>query len=245
MAMAAFVAPVFSIAQSADLDIDGSLLPKNIKVKTFVHYPREDNAAGPDKNPALPAPCVSTTNDQVATYGLAGWHLTGAKTYKLNERTVPTSVGAQAAYAAINSSWASWSAADAAIAVSSAGNTALSRAKFDGTNLIAWGKVPNNAIGVTYTWYNSLTGEQVESDTIFNSRLKWSYAPYSTDCGGAAGTYDVENIAVHEFGHWVGLGDLYGNNEKDLTMYGYGVMTELKKDTLGAGDILGAQTITP
>jgi len=31
--------------------------------------------------------------------------------------------------------------------------------------------------------------------------------------------------------------------DQDLTMYGYGRMTELKKDTLGHGDVLGVQFI--
>jgi hypothetical protein len=31
--------------------------------------------------------------------------------------------------------------------------------------------------------------------------------------------------------------------DQDLTMYGYGRMTELKKDTLGRGDVIGVQFI--
>ncbi|MFY9462351.1 MAG: hypothetical protein WAP51_04075 [Candidatus Sungiibacteriota bacterium] len=235
----AFLGPVLVVAQGVERDVDGSPLPPGLKYRVFVHHPD----AG---KPAATSPsCTATVNDQVATYGSAGWHLTGPRTYYLNQATVPGNIGAANAYAAINGAWASWNAADANIVVSSGGNTSLKRAKFDGTHLVAWGSVPNNAIGVTYTWYYTSTGEQVESDTIFNSRLKWSYTPYATDCGGVAGTYDLGDIGIHEFGHWVGLDDLYSAADKDLTMYGYGFTKELKKDTLGLGDLLGAAAITP
>ncbi len=237
--MLLLLGPVLSVAQSVERDVDGSPLPPGLKYRVFVHNP------DPGKPAATSFSCTATTNDQVATYGNAGWHLTGPRTYYLNESKVPASVGTANAYAAINTSWAAWNAADPNIVVTSGGNTSVSRARFDGTHLVSWGPVPNNAIGVTYTWYYTATGAQAESDTIFNSRLKWSYTPYTTDCGGVAGTYDLGDIGIHEFGHWVGLDDLYGSAEKDLTMYGYGFNAELKKDTLGLGDVLGAAAITP
>lgn len=239
LALLLLLGPVLSAAQGVERDVDGSPLPPGLKYRVFVHNPE------PGKPLATFPSCTVTANDQVATYGAAGWHLTGPRTYYLNSATVPSSVGAANAVSAINASWATWNSADPNIVVSSGGNTALKRAKFDGTHLIAWGTVPNNAIAVTYTWYYTATGAQAESDTIFNSRLAWSHTPYSTDCAGVPGTYDVGNIAVHEFGHWVGLDDLYGAAEKDLTMYGYGFTAELKKDTLGLGDVLGAAAITP
>jgi len=73
--------------------------------------------------------------------------------------------------------------------------------------------------------------------------LKWAWAPYIGDCSGTAGAYDIQNIMTHENGHWLGLNDLYSATDKDLTMYGYGMTGELKKDTLGLGDILGINTI--
>jgi len=55
----------------------------------------------------------------------------------------------------------------------------------------------------------------------------------------------VQDIATHEFGHWVGLDDLYSDADKDLTMYGFGAGGELKKRTLGTGDADGANAVAP
>ncbi len=62
---------------------------------------------------------------------------------------------------------------------------------------------------------------------------------------GVAGTYDIRNIMTHEAGHWVMLGDLYNNSDSELTMYGYGLTGEIKKDTLGYGDELGVESVYP
>jgi hypothetical protein len=48
---------------------------------------------------------------------------------------------------------------------------------------------------------NTLTGEIVESDVMFNSTFTWSVA-----AAGEPGQFDVESIALHEMGHMLGLG---------------------------------------
>jgi hypothetical protein len=45
------------------------------------------------------------------------------------------------------------------------------------------------------------TGEILESDIFFNSTVNWSVAE-----AGAAGRFDVQSIALHETGHFQGLG---------------------------------------
>lgn len=45
------------------------------------------------------------------------------------------------------------------------------------------------------------TGALIESDIFFNSAFNWSVAP-----AGAAGAFDLETIALHEIGHFSGLG---------------------------------------
>jgi len=93
-----------------------------------------------------------------------------------------------------------------------------------------------NAIAVTFYWYNRGSKTLLESDTVFNSDLPWSTS-------GNLASYDLQNIATHEFGHWLVLGDLYTARDFALTMYGYGSLGETLKRDLGRGDITGINKI--
>ena len=114
------------------------------------------------------------------------------------------------------------------------GTTSRTAGKYDGYNVVAFGRYRNGVIGVTYLW--SSGGHVVESDTLLNIRYSWSLT-------GAAGKMDVQNIITHEFGHWCGLADLYNSNDYWLTMYGYSNYGITYQQTLGKGDILGLQSI--
>jgi hypothetical protein len=49
-------------------------------------------------------------------------------------------------------------------------------------------------------------------------------------------------MATHEFGH-NGLSDLRPPKDQELTMYAYSSLGEIKKRSLGTGDILGIQKL--
>lgn len=95
-----------------------------------------------------------------------------------------------------------------------------------------------NAIAVTFAWHFVGSKEIISADTVMNNAPGFTWS--ST---GASGTYDLQNIFTHEFGHWLQLGDLYNSSDSELTMYGYGATGETKKQTLGLGDTLGVQKI--
>ena len=97
------------------------------------------------------------------------------------------------------------------------------------------------AIAVAIIWgYFSgppFARELVEWDIIFDDvDFDWSAT-------GEAGKMDFENIATHELGHAVGLGDLYNTECSDQTMYGYSEYGETKKQTLESGDIAGVNDL--
>ncbi len=79
--------------------------------------------------------------------------------------------------------------------------------------------------------------ELVEWDMIFDD------ADFDWSATGEAGKMDFENIATHELGHAVGLGDLYNAECSEQTMYGYAVYGETNKRSLEAGDIAGISAL--
>ena len=212
-----------------------------IKLKVFEHYP---------KNPGKPTPisyCTLTSDAEVDHYGWAGWQMPDeGLNYSINFNTKPKNLTDTQIQTAIDNSFATWTEADSNQIFIDIGSTSAKNPKYDSTNAILFKSIRSGAIAITYVWYYLSTGELVETDTVFNSRYKWSINdPSKDDCAGQAGTYDVQNIGTHEFGHWIGLDDLYNSVDKDLTMYGYGDLQELKKDSLGLGDITGVNSILP
>jgi hypothetical protein len=114
------------------------------------------------------------------------------------------------------------------------------RNRMDGNNDVTWSSLNKfqNPIAVTIFWYSTATGEVVETDLINNSNFPWA-------ADGDPGSYDVQNIGTHEFGHFLVLGDLYDPSDSGLTMYGYGAVGETAKVDLGVGDELGIRAIYP
>jgi len=55
---------------------------------------------------------------------------------------------------------------------------------------------------------------------------------------------DVQTIAEHEVGHWLGLSDQYMSGDSSKIMYGYGSTGSVKR-TLASGDLAGINWIYP
>jgi parallel beta-helix repeat protein len=105
--------------------------------------------------------------------------------------------------------------------------------------VISWGSLPANVVATThttaddnYTW---------EVDITFNRNLRWAI----NDTSGIATTFDIENEATHEIGHFWGLADLYEPYQSELTMYGYTSPGTRKCITLEPGDEEGAMVTNP
>lgn len=107
----------------------------------------------------------------------------------------------------------------------------------DSKNVAAWKylSAAPNALAYSRTWYNynKVGGyfSAIESDLSFNTKYGWSTS---------GSHYDVQTVALHELGHTIGLGDLYGKSQfsgdtRQVMHYYTGV-----KRTLGNGDKNGA-----
>jgi hypothetical protein len=184
--------------------------------------------------------CAATADENVDRYEFTPWYLPAAMTWSLNRSTVPRSVAGDVDRI-LQTSFDAWYSD---VFVQGA-DTRVKRARLDKTNAILWKKLGRSTLGTTFVWYARDTGEVVEVDTVFNNRQPWAIFADSPECQTAPRAYDLQNIATHEFGHWVGLDDLYDSADKDLTMYGFAGGGEVKKRSLGTGDITGKNELNP
>ena len=113
---------------------------------------------------------------------------------------------------------------------------------YDGRNEFSYGDYPEeNVIAVAVVW-GYFTGppgrrEIIEFDVLFDTDYTWGDA----DIG--ASVMDLQNIATHEIGHGIGLGDIYDSACSEVTMYGYSGYGETKKRTPEPPDITGIQEL--
>jgi hypothetical protein len=208
-------------------------LPSWVDLRVFILRPRvvKPNHLGT---------CAESVNDNVDHFETARWHLSGPIVWRLNRATVPPSV-AGSVNSVLSQSFDTWFGG----IFSQGPDTNAKRAKLDKINAILWKNMGRSTLGRTFIWFSRVTGEVVEVDTVFNKRLPWAIFPDSPDCQSSPHAYDLQNIATHEFGHWIGLEDLFGQEHRDLTMFAFSAGGEVKKRSLGTGDISGRDELSP
>jgi hypothetical protein len=96
------------------------------------------------------------------------------------------------------------------------------------------------ALARTTVWYNTATKVISRAEVVFDSGDKWFISSRSSCAGIAGSPFDIQNIAVHEIGHAVGLGHA---SDTKLTMYGSAAQGETLKRSLGIGDQRGIDAI--
>ena len=138
---------------------------------------------------------------------------------------------------AIKNSALTWNDAGAKFTLSYDGTHTRSGAHSQNfINEITWHNLGSTGV-VAYVsaWamYRGSYYEIIECDMIFNSYYNWSANPTTP-----SKAFDVETVALHEFGHFLCLKDLYHPQYSDHVMYGY-VSTGQQKRSLHSGDIAG------
>ncbi len=99
-------------------------------------------------------------------------------------------------------------------------------ARPNGLNEVGWNSLPAGILAQTSWWpgasANSVGEEHIVFNTLYNTTsYRWG--------DGTGATFDVQSIALHEFGHWIVLRDQYGPGDKSDVMYGYGDPTQRKR----------------
>jgi len=98
--------------------------------------------------------------------------------------------------------------------------------------------VNDNVIAVTSIWYSrGRHGQIYDFDVLFNTFYNWGDATIDPTL------MDLENIAVHELGHAVGMSDIYDWDCSAVTMFGYSWEGDVEKRTLEQSDITGLQSL--
>jgi len=213
------------------------ITPKDIKEMTFVHFAKPDSPPGLDKKDK-PEP------EPEGYYELIGTKLTDTATYYVNTSGAP-----EGSLTEIDASFDTWEGAVAIDLFTNGGTTTISGRKYDGQNTVSWSRIaPKSTIAIATFWYYSDGNPEtfdpiIEFDIVFKSFLNWGIDPDDEGPMSLTNAFDVQNIATHEVGHIVGLGDLYDNDNSYLTMYGYGSIGETQKISLEDGDIEGANLI--
>jgi hypothetical protein len=205
-----------------------SAFPGTIREKTFTTYVDPIGIAG---------------TDSYNEYGYGGIHWkTGTHdiTYMINLSGAPS--GAKDAVKAAFETW------DNQVTMNlfddNVGTiTRIVGSKYDGKNVVSWGKLGKGIIAQTTVWYNPKTLEIVEFGMVFNTAYKWGIDSDGEGGTTLVGKFDVQDIATHEAGHTLMLDDLYDTAANQLTMYGYGDYGQTYARSLGAGDISGILAI--
>jgi len=104
----------------------------------------------------------------------------------------------------IATAFATWEAVPtASITYQLAGVTTASPGQDDGSSVLGFQSRPDldRVLAQTSFLVDASTGALIESDIFFNAAFPWSVA-----AAGETGKYDLQSIALHEIGHFSGLG---------------------------------------
>jgi hypothetical protein len=105
---------------------------------------------------------------------------------------------------AVGRAFATWQAVPtSAISYQFGGATAATPGRDDGLSTLGFQSRPelDRVLAATSFLIDSSTGALIESDIFFNTAFPWSVAP-----AGDPNRYDLESVALHEIGHFSGLG---------------------------------------
>jgi len=205
--------------------------------------PFEGASSGPVRVEPNAGDACQSSFDFYVTFAYSGWKWAG--TPSVSVRMADAANGREAVMAAATT----WNGR-ARFSFVPGGSPTIDQAKKDGENVATWRDLgwdtvhDTGTLASTCCWYvsNPRPPPILECDVEFNSN---SNVHWSTDGSPDPTEYDVQSVAVHEFGHFLDLLDLYGGPDQPKVMYGYGQRGSITKRNLQADDVAGIFWIYP
>jgi hypothetical protein len=109
----------------------------------------------------------------------------------------------------------------------------------DGRNTVDFGNL-TSFLALTCTRHKNQPGWTYRKITESDIRMDNTSVSWVTTTSGCTGNkYDMEAVATHEFGHWVGMGHVADDGDSDLTMSVHTASCNASARTLGKGDLKG------
>lgn len=181
-------------------------------------------------------------HDFTVTYGASSTWWQGSEPMGEDLKINPNTADVADELPAVIEALQEWNAGGGgAFSFTYAGPSSATTYSYNNVNEVCWGST-GGAVAATYTWF--LGNSIMETDMVFDDLWSWS-----TSTPPAAGSFDVQAVAMHELGHWLRLLDLYGEADEGKTMYGrisfgeYGQRTLEPEDKGGMQHMYGAETV--
>lgn len=212
-------------------------------------------AAGRKPTPPSPA-CPMPPSELCTSYAVFGvkWP-TRTITYFVNETGAPAGFSA-----AIQAGFDEWEYELKSPEVESAyagdrsnidfvygGPTARSsEVQGDGFNVV--GYASGLCANCAFVNYRSRRGSISEADITFSTNLGPSPDVFMTDVTCPTldcNKYDIQSIAAHEVGHFIGLAHVSSESEAGLVMHPSTMRNEIRDRTIAAGDVRGVRFLYP
>lgn len=172
-------------------------------------------------------------------YRLSGSKVAARTTAHLNVRSVPSNLRG-VSRRVLQTSFDAWRVERSVPRIAVVADGDLVRPTANRRYDLMFGPLPAKTIATTYTW--QWTDGFVESDVVFNSRLRWFVASQERDgCYESIAKFELGNIAAHEFGHVYGLGHPKSNRHE--TMHRYAYAGETLRRSPAKGDIAGIKAL--
>jgi len=171
------------------------------------------------------------------------WPQGATITYLVNNQTgpgLPNVATGSTPSTAVNSAFATIAAASGLNLVNG-GTTATTNVGADGVNLVTFANTPQNlavvggATAVAVVSFNTATGNIVEADIVFSPNSNFSTT-------GSAADQDVESVATHEVGHFVGQAH---TPHLHATMFPFNLAGRTNLRSLSEDDLAGLRTLYP